>query len=222
MSSWDPVWEEIFREAEWGKYPGEELIRFIARNFYRVVQRSTVKILEVGCGPGANLWYMGREGFAVYGMDGSETAVQRARQRLNQEVPEWSGEVIVGDIMKIPYPDDFFDAVIDNEAVCCNSFENSQKIYHEMARVAKPGGKIFVRTFARGCWGDETGESVGYHSYIVTEGPLAGKGYARFTALEDIPVLLNKFQVADIECVSQTYSNRQHEMKEWIIVGEKR
>jgi hypothetical protein len=31
---WDKGWDKIFSTAEWGKYPGEELIRFIARNFY--------------------------------------------------------------------------------------------------------------------------------------------------------------------------------------------
>ena len=31
---WDKGWDKIFSTAEWGKYPGEELIRFIARNFF--------------------------------------------------------------------------------------------------------------------------------------------------------------------------------------------
>ena len=59
--SWDATWEEVFRQQEWGKYPGEDLIRFVARNFYNVEKRSDIKILEVGCGPGANLWFIARE-----------------------------------------------------------------------------------------------------------------------------------------------------------------
>jgi tRNA G46 methylase TrmB len=57
---WDPVWESIFQERDWGKYPGEELIRFVARNFYSFEDRKSVKLLEVGCGTGANLWFMAK------------------------------------------------------------------------------------------------------------------------------------------------------------------
>src|SRR5438105_645758 len=91
--SWDPVWEDIFKSQPWGRYPGEDLIRFVARNFYKAPSRSSVRILEVGCGPGANLWYMAREGFSVFGIDGAPTALELARLRLDREVPGWSGEL---------------------------------------------------------------------------------------------------------------------------------
>ncbi len=64
-ATWDPVWEEIFRRKEWGKYPPEHVIRFVARNFYRVADRASIRLLEIGCGPGANIWFMTREGFTV-------------------------------------------------------------------------------------------------------------------------------------------------------------
>lgn len=38
--SWDSVWEKIFQEQEWGKYPGESLIQFIARNFYKMDRKN--------------------------------------------------------------------------------------------------------------------------------------------------------------------------------------
>ena len=31
--AFNEIWENIFQENEWGKYPAEELIRFIAGNF---------------------------------------------------------------------------------------------------------------------------------------------------------------------------------------------
>ena len=33
------VWEKIFQENEWGKYPSVPVIRFIARNFYKMKNR---------------------------------------------------------------------------------------------------------------------------------------------------------------------------------------
>jgi len=73
MNSWDQVWESVFKQQEWGKYPGESLIKFVARNFYKN-DRKRVSLLEIGCGPGANIWFMAREGFNVTGIDGSQIA----------------------------------------------------------------------------------------------------------------------------------------------------
>jgi ubiquinone/menaquinone biosynthesis C-methylase UbiE len=219
--SWDPVWEEVFRQQAWGKYPGEDLIRFIARNFYNVESRQDVKILEVGCGPGANLWYMAKEGFTIYGVDGSETAIKQAKLRLDSECPGWTGELIVGDISNLPFPDEMFDAVIDSEALSCNLFDNSALIYTEMARVTKQNGKFFSRTFAKGSWGDETGEKVGYNTFLVSEGPLLGKGHARFTHYDDIQKLIQHFTLLEIQLLSREYLKENKKVKEWVIVGEK-
>ena len=34
MKSFDNEWEKIHASQEWGKYPSENVIRFIARNYY--------------------------------------------------------------------------------------------------------------------------------------------------------------------------------------------
>ncbi|WP_169084605.1 class I SAM-dependent methyltransferase [Paenibacillus sp. PL91] len=218
--AWDQTWEEIFKSQEWGKYPSEDLIRFIARNFYGTASRKEIKVLEVGCGTGANLWYVAREGFSVYGIDGSMTAIEKAKKRLNSEVLDWTGELIVGDIVKLPYDDDMFDAVIDVEAISCNSFGNSELIYNEIFRVLKKGGKLFSRTFATSCWGDQTGEEVSYNTRIPTQGPLSGKGTVRFTSKEDISKLLSKFEITELEILERTYDLEQR-IIEWLITGIK-
>jgi len=223
--SWDPVWEEIFSSRSWGKYPAEDLIRFIAKRFYPIPResRSEFRILEIGCGSGANLWYCAREGLTVFGVDGSPTAVEQAIARLQEEVPGWVGRVSKGDISSLDYPSSHFDVVIDNEAVCCNAFEASKDIYREASRVIKPGGAIFVRTFADGSYGDGLGKKVGENEFICTEGPLAGLGLARFTKFEQIPHLLGPtFKISSIELLSKTCNNRSNVVKEWIICGEKK
>lgn len=220
--SWSPVWEDVFRGHEWGKYPPDDLVRFVARNFYKDRNRKEVKILEVGCGPGANLWYMAREGFSVYGIDGSETAIKRANERLDRECQGWSGKLMVGDFIKLPYEDEFFDGVVDNEAIYCNSYENSKIIYKELARVTKKNGKLFSRTFSTGCWGDGTGKKVGHNAWIASEGPLFEKGYSRFTDLNEISDLMRDFNLTEVELLTRTMGNRKHEIKEWLIVGERK
>ena len=219
--SWDTTWEEVYQRQPWGKYPGEDLIRFVARNFYRMPDRGAVKILEVGCGPGANLWYMAREGFSVYGIDGSRTAIEMARGRLDAECPGWKGQLWCADLRELPIEDARMDGVIDNEAACCNPFEESGQIYSEMARVTKPGGKLFSRTFASGCWGDGTGEPLGRDAWRVAAGPLQGKGLARFTRREDIAGLMGGFRIEEVELLTRTMAGGTHEVREWLITAVK-
>jgi SAM-dependent methyltransferase len=224
--AWDPIWQEIFSSRAWGKYPGEDVIRFVARNFYGEADRARVQLLEVGSGPGANLWFMAREGFSVHGIDGSPAANEIARERLDAECPGWrdpprNGSIREGDILSLPWPDATFDAVIDSEAVSCNGFEESRQIYREMHRVSRRGGRIFVRTFATGTWGDGTGNQVGHRLFVPTVGPLADKGTIRFTARDEIEALLAPWKIVQIESITRTLEHQQHTILEWIVEGIK-
>ena len=68
-------WEDLFSTQDWGKYPPIELVKFIAKNFYSKEDKKDIRILELGSGTGANLWFCAREGFRVYGIDGSQVHV---------------------------------------------------------------------------------------------------------------------------------------------------
>ena len=122
--AWDSVWDKVFSGCEWGKYPNENLIRFIAGKYHTSLNRKNFKILEVGCGTGANLWYLSREGFNAHGVDGSQEAINIARKRFCDE--NLTVELKVCDIMELPYPDNYFDCVVDIECLYANSFANSE------------------------------------------------------------------------------------------------
>lgn len=214
--SWDPVWDEVFRSRAWGQYPGEDVIRFVKRGFGAVSDRSQVRLLEVGCGSGANLWFMAREGFCVHGVDGSPTAVALARERLDRECPQWSvrgGRIAAGDFVRLDYPDGHFDAVLDVVAVCYSSFAEAAQVYRELARVTRPAGRLLSRTFARGCWGEGTGTPAGRDMWHCTEGPLAGLGATRFTDESDVAQLLAGWRVERIERACHTEDDRRHQIR---------
>jgi len=83
------------------------------------------------------------------------------------------------------------------------------------------GWTLFIRTFSTGSWGDGTGECVGHNAWHCSEGPLAGKGFARFTSLEEIPDLLSGYEDMGIELLSWTMNVRRNAVKEWIITAVK-
>lgn len=65
-------------------YPNESLIQFLASRYFRLSEseRKSIRLLEVGCGSGANLWMMAKEGFNTYGMDSSAKGLELARQHM--------------------------------------------------------------------------------------------------------------------------------------------
>lgn len=219
---WDSTWDEIFRTHSWGKYPSEDVVRFVARNFYCLCDRKATRLLEAGCGPGANLWFMAREGFSVYGIDGSQVAISTARKRLDQECPGWNGELLTGDLNSLPFDDDSFDAVIDNEAVYANLIEDSTKIYTELHRVTKAGGKLFTKMFSMDCTGVGSGKRLGHNTWICEEGPLANRGRTRFTEGSEIPKLLGDFRLCAVDLVTRTEDNGSRKISEWVVIAEKR
>lgn len=222
---WDPAWETIFNEKSWGKYPGEDVIRFIARNYFSVQDRKRVRILEIGSGAGANLSFLARERFNFSAVEGSISAVNQSIEFLDVDMPNWrknGSSVQVGDCVNLPFVDDTFDAVLDVGAISCNSFEDSKRIYTELYRVSKLGGKLFSRVLAGGCWGDGTGSPAGRRAYInCTEGPVADLGFIRFTDESDVDKLLGPWNCANIERLNWTEENRAKEIRHLLIFGEK-
>src|ERR1700704_1186222 len=66
------------------RYPAEELCRFMGRHYFGLprLSRGVIRILEVGCGSGANLWMIAREGFDAYGIDLSVEAIRLCADML--------------------------------------------------------------------------------------------------------------------------------------------
>ena len=218
------IWENIFASNEWGKYPAISVVKFVARNFYKVSDRKQIKILEIGSGPGANLWFMAREGFTVYGIDFSQTACEKIINRLGAEnLSDRIGSVLTGDYTEklLEFEDGYFDAIVDVESLYCNSFESSRKIVEICFSKLKPGGLMFSQTFSDKTWGLE-GETIGYHAVIPIAGPLANLGYCRYTTKEDIDKLykLESNYIKNVELQELHLSNGKS-ISEWIIEVEK-
>jgi len=147
MKSWNSVWEKIFSTRKWGQYPETTVIRFIAKNFLSSPKSKQIKILDLGCGVGAHSWYLARERFSVYGIDGPPIAIKLAKIKLKKE--KLKAKLVIGDIINLPYQDNFFDAVIDSATIQHNSLVNIKIILKEIYRVLKPKGKIFSTMVAQ-------------------------------------------------------------------------
>jgi len=220
MNSWDSNWEKIFKAQEWGKYPSENLIQFVARNFYKK-NRAEVKLLEVGCGTGANIWYMSREGFNVSGIDGSDTAIKIAQERMKNE--NLNARLIVGDIISLPFDNMEFDAIIDNECLYSNNEQNSIRVLSEINRVLKNEGLFYSRTFSKEMFiGEKLNEQI-FEYNNISDGPLKDKGFVRLINKEKIKYLYGKyFTINSIDKLEYTVNNESQVISEYIIICKKK
>ncbi len=102
------------------------------------------RILDVGCGAGRHTFYFASKGFEVYGFDEDEEAIENDKQMLRKE--ELKADLRVWDMTKpMPYQDEFFDAALAVRVIHHTSISNITKIVHELDRVLKPRGFLFLQ-----------------------------------------------------------------------------
>ena len=219
-STWSAVWEQIFASRPWGKYPPEHVVRFVARNFYRVPDRANTRLLEIGCGPGANIWFMAREGFSVSGIDGSKTAIKLAGERLASE--GLSADLVVGDYVNLPWPDSVFDGAVENVSLYCNPLASVKAALREARRVLKPGAPFQSSFFTDRTWGYGLGRMVEPNCYTdIPEGPLAQSGYSMFLNRESVRELFGIFSDVAVERTSWTMEREERLIEQFVITCRK-
>ena len=133
-------WDRAFKKE--GKIfvkPHRDMVR-IAKFFKKEGIR---KILDLGCGSGRHLVYLAKRGFDAYGIDIARHGIKIARDWLKKE--RLKANLEIGDIYKkLPYKDNFFDAIIGIKTLHHEKIENIRKLIKEVKRILKPGGLIFI------------------------------------------------------------------------------
>ena len=214
------AWEEIHRTKNWGTYPSEHIIRFVARNYYSK-ERNKVKILDFGCGTGANTWYLAREGFDTYAFDISETAIQKLMSLLREE--HLTAHVDVQDGLKLRYENDLFDAVIDNVSIQSNIKKDIKTMYENVYHVLKPRGKMISVVFDKDTTGYGTGVEVESGTYEGLEtGNLQGLGVRHFFTKDELRKMLEDVGFENLCIDINLFTDNGNVVSQLIATGDKR
>ena len=125
------------------RYPNEELCRFIGRKFSNIStnKRKKLKVLDAGCGSSGNLWMLANEGFKSYGLDISNNSIRISKIVLNKK--KLKANLKVGNMIDLPYKNNFFDCVIDIFSSTHLDAEDGKKFLKEVSRVLKKNGSFF-------------------------------------------------------------------------------
>ena len=141
--SFDTKWNELYSNGkQLNEHPFTDLVSF----FHNTLQenKSTLEILEVGCGAANNLEFLSKIGHNVYGIDASENAINHAKKKFSGK--NLSGNFTVGEFIDLPYEDNFFDLIINRAAICHTDIISANVAMKECHRVLKESG-IFYSTF---------------------------------------------------------------------------
>lgn len=107
------------------------------------------RALDLCCGTGDIAFTLARTGAHVVGLDFSRAMLDVARARLQSISTPTAPhiEFIEANALEIPFPDNSFDAV--TSAYGLRNLANLPRGLDEMARVAKPGGRILILEFGK-------------------------------------------------------------------------
>jgi len=132
MKQWDEFHQK--RQEEMGKEPPHnEVVKLVNT----LKKNDCHKVLDHGCGTGRNLLYLKEKGFDVYGIDRSKFAID---QLIDQGVKR--DHLTLGDIKKLPYKSNFFDALISVNVISHGNSKEVERYLDEVKRVVRPGGII--------------------------------------------------------------------------------
>lgn len=212
-------WDEKFRTRAWGRYPPEDFVRFMGRN-YKHAKKHEVCVLEVGCGPGANLWFLHREGFATHGIDVSPAAIEQATARLldeNRDCKSPVPDLRVGSFHHLPWADSSMDVVADIFAIYANTTDIISGALAEIARVLKPGGHFYAKLWGTGCTGFGKGKQLEPGTFdAIPEGPCANMGVSHFFTREEIETLYGRwFTPIAIDVISRSDAAANQHIEEF-------
>ncbi len=128
-----PIIYEV-EESHWWYVGRRKIIQTFVERICANLDNQDVRILDVGCGTGANLKMLGLYGQAE-GVDISEQAVEFCKRRGLSSVK-------LGAIEELPYDDQSFDIITALDVL--EHLDDDGAGLQEMRRVLRPGGTLLL------------------------------------------------------------------------------
>lgn len=211
-------WHKAYKKGYRARYPNEDVIRFIQKNFPEKKARHKRRILDFGCGTGRHIVYLAKEGFDVFGVEIAESGIELTKNWVKKERLAADLRKIEG--IALPFPDGYFDAIIDCAAVQHNKTNEIIKIFNEFYRVLKKGGKIFSLCKSTKDSLNGIGRRVESRTFYFNKRLEADVTIHFFTKAE-LKSLLGKYREIEIEYTMRTIDRMQRKIAHYVICANK-
>lgn len=172
-----------------------------------------IKVLEIGCGAGANISFFQAIGADYYAIEGSKAIVDKLQEKYKVE----NVHIVQGDFTKTLGFDTIekFDIIVDRSALTHNSTEDIKAVLqmiHE--RLADNGVFIGVDWHSdKQTASKEKGVAVDEYTKVFSEGYYNGLGRTHFSNEKHLRDLLKNFKIKLLEeIVTTTYEPNTREI----------
>ncbi len=126
---------------------GNEPTKFVTECFEKGYLKPGIKILDVGSGFGRNANWLAAKGLSVSAVNINKSEIKEAKKSAGKLGV--SVKYIKADAVKLPFPDEEYDAVLDLGCSHMLSKERQVLAEKEIARVLKPGGYLIYFGFSK-------------------------------------------------------------------------
>lgn len=177
-------------------WPWTDLVSFVMRH-----ARPTgpgFRVLELGCGAGANIPFFHGLGVEYFAVEGSPAIVEK----LKDSYPALKNNIVAADFtLGIPF-DGEFDLVVDRASLTHNTTAAITRALDEIHEKLKPGGKYIGIDWFSTAYSDYLKGFAAGDEYTRTgflEGSFVGVGRVHFSDKPHLLKLFNKFEVTVLE-----------------------
>lgn len=178
------VWDKFFKDQKnikkFGKHvfdyskPDNNIVNLVP--FFK--KKKIIKVLDLGCGNGRNSKFLSAKDFNVVGIDISKIAIRLAKKQDQKSYYK------VADMLKLPFPNNYFDATISIQTIFHELLTNIRKTIKEIIRVNKNKAIVFITL--QPVYGNKyrMGQKLEKETYISNTGDDKGEIHHFFTKKE--------------------------------------
>lgn len=216
---WEQEWDKIYREQGEVQHEVLPTVMFAAEIF---AKHNCSTVMDLGCGTGRHTIFIANRGFHVYATDVSETGLDTTKMKA-QNLSLRNIDFKQHDMRKIPFENDFFDAVLCVWTTGHGTLSDAKSSVDEIHRVLKPTGIVVI-------------------DYVSTDDARHGKGQMiekdtflnnmegeeniphHYSSREEIEDLYDKFSNIDIRPIDYHFFDNygdKHTIKAFVVIAIK-
>jgi len=188
-----PEWENVFSNgSNCARYPWSDLVGLVMKYVNPEVNKANFRVLEVGCGVGANIPFFLEQGFEYHAVEGAPSAVAQLRERYGDQIDVKQQDFS----QRLPYDDSYFDLVVDRCATTHNRLDEVADVVSEIRRCLKDRCLLMiVDWFATDNYGLVSGEEIEPNTIASCDhGYLSGLGVCHFFSVSELRALFEKWE----------------------------